>query len=194
MMNFGWKKKIERLRMVIVSTAHPLAKELPPGLSEILAAFGRVAASGDASDLQQEIARIRGQLIDPNEILPLWEPEAVYGWRIQATMYLRDGELWWLVHAARANERTPSETEISLLNKVLEHLGCQPKRHAIIAPTSSPPGEPPLPFGWWTWQNRSPLYEVQVNPNKKSDREKIRIVPLGSRASDGYEPLPIDRA
>lgn len=61
----------------------------------------------------------------------------------------------------------------------------------VIGPTSVPSGEPALPFGWWTWQNGLPLYEIQVNQHKR-DREKVRIVPLGSPETDGYRTLSAD--
>jgi len=183
MMDFGWKMKAERLRMVILSGGHQLARELPPGISKLLEIFARVAETGDGRGLQEEIA---GAPQDGHK--PLWEPIEIHGWKIQATMYRRDDQLWWLVHAERKNERTPSDKDVKLLDKVLEHLGAEPSRHMIIGPRSSPAGEPALPFGWWTWQNGWLLYEIQVNKDK-SDREKIRIVPLGTRETDGYTSL-----
>lgn len=185
MMGFGWKTKAEKLRMVILSAGHQLAKELPPGISAILEIFARVAKSGDASNLQAELANV-----PPDEHKPLWEPIEVHGWTIEATMYFRDGQLWWLVHAIRKNAHAPTDKDISFLDKVLGHLGAEPDRHAIIGPRKSPPGEPPLPFGWWTWRNGWLLYEIQVNKNKKRDEDKIRIVPLGTRETDGYTSLP----
>jgi hypothetical protein len=62
----------------------------------------------------------------------------------------------------------------------------------IIGPRSSPSGEPWLPFGWWTWQNRWPLFAIQVNKNKKRDQDKIRIVPLGTRETEGYQAIFVD--
>lgn len=183
-MDFGWKKKAERLRMVILSGGHQYAKELPSGMSKILEIFARVAQSGDGRGLQDEIASIPA---DP--IKPLWEPIDIHGWAIQATMYIRDGKLWWLVHAERKHGREPADKDIAFLNKILDHLGAEPTRHMIIGPSSSPPGEPALPFGWWTWQNRSQLYDIQMNKDKKRDAAKIRIVPLGTRETDGYTSL-----
>ncbi len=193
-MDFGWKKKAERLRMVILSSAHQLAKELPPGISKMLAVYKRVAEDGGTVGggpaLMQELEReLAPHAQDP---APLWEPIEVHGWRILATMYLRDAKLWWLVHAMRKTEREPSENDVLFLDKVLDHLGAEPTRHAIIGPRSSPPGEGRLAFGWWTWQNRGQLYDIQVNKDKKRDQDKIRIVPLGSRETDGYTSLRTD--
>jgi hypothetical protein len=187
MMDFGWRKKVEKLRMVILSGGHQLARELAPGFSRILESFARAAKSGDGSGLQEEFANIP----QDDHKQQLWEPLEVHGWLIQSTMYLRDGQLWWLVHAVRKNERAPipSDNDVKFLDKVLEQLGAVPVRHAIIGPRSSPAGEPALPFGWWTWRNVWPLYEIQVNKDKRGDPDKIRIVPLGTRETDGYTSL-----
>jgi hypothetical protein len=182
MLDFGWTTKAERLRMVILSAGHQLAKELPPGLAKILETFARVAKSGDGRGLQEELA-----VVPQDEDLPLWEPIEVHGWKIEATMYLRNGQLWWLVHASRRTAQAPSEKDIKILDKVLEHLGAEPTHHAIIGPRSSPTGEEALLLGWWTWRNGWLLYEIQIK-GQGSDA-KLRIVPRGTRASDGYTAL-----
>lgn len=63
-------------------------------------------------------------------------------------------------------------------------------RMVIIGPRSSPPGAELLVFGWWTWFNQWPLYEVQVNKSKR-ESEMVRVVPFGSRATDGYEHVDL---
>lgn len=182
MVDFGWKKKAERLRMVIVSGAHPIAKELPPGMAKILDAFRRVAQTGDGRGLHEEINDIP---IDAE--LPLWEPAEIHGWKFQATLYRKDGALWWLVRAILRGEREPGAKDLVFMDKVLEHLGAVPRRHAIIEPITSPPGEPRIPFGWWTWQNHWPLFDVQTKGYGK--QASMRIVPLGTRETDGYKSL-----
>jgi hypothetical protein len=181
---FGWKKKAEQLRMVLLSGGHQLAKELPSGLTNMLAIFKRADESGAVP--AEGLERIE----HANEPKPLWEPIDVYGWAIQATMYLQSGQLWWLLHAERRNEQEPSDKDVAFLGKILEHLGADPKRDMIIGPGSGPADELGLlPFGWWTWFNRQPLFEIQVNKGKRKDKEKIRIVPLGARETDGYQSL-----
>jgi hypothetical protein len=197
MMDFGWKKKAAQLRMVILSAGHQLAKELPPAVSKTLEIFARVSKTGDGSGMQEEMDRLNREHPDGAKLL--WEPIEVHGWKIQATLYLKedqlqpqpcDQSLWWLVRAVRKNERAPSDKDIVFLDKILDHLGAEPTRNMIIGPRSTPDGERVrLFFGWWTWQNRWPLFDVQVNKDKKRDADKIRIVPLGSRETEGYTAL-----
>lgn len=199
MMDFGWKKKAERLRMVILSAAHQSAKELPPGFAKTLEVFARLSKTGEMRGLQEELDSLIREY--PDEARPLWEPIEVHGWSIEATLYLKEGRLqpqpsdqslWWLVHARRKNDRDPSDKDLVFLNKVIDHLGGEPTRHVIIGPLTALVEEAygRLPFGWWTWQNRWPLYDIQLNKDKKRDKDKIRIVPLGSRETDGYTSLP----
>jgi hypothetical protein len=192
-MDFGWKTKAERLRMVILSCAHQLAKDLPPGISKTLEIFGRVAKIGGEEGVLREemLAVMRDHADEPR---PLWEPIEVHGWKIEATMYLQSNQLWWLVHAVRPTSREPSDKDVAFLDKVLEHLGGDPKRDMIIGPRTSPADDPGrLAFGWWTWFNTSPLFEIQVNESKKRDKEKIRVVPLGAPESEGYVRRSLER-
>lgn len=187
-MDFGWKKKAAHLKMVILSAGHQPAMALPRSLSRVLELYGHVARTGDVAGLQEAIATIE-RSDDPKM---LWEPTEIYGWKIEATLYLQEGQLWWLVHAQRRTAALLRDKEIAILDKVLDLLGADPKRHAIIGPHSSPPGEDPVPFGWWTWRNRDQLYDVHVNKDKKG-KDAVRIVPLGSRETDGYESVLLDR-
>ena len=182
MMYFGWKKKAEILRVTIVSAGHQTAKELPPGIVRVLDIFRQIAESGVGLGMQEAMEAV------PEDVeKPLWEPADIYGWHFQATLYRKDGQLWWLVRAVRKNERAPSDKDLVLLDKVLDHLGAVPRRHAIIEPLSTPAGEERLFFGWWTWQNRWPLLDVQLKG--KGSKAEMRIVPLGTRANDGFESL-----
>lgn len=188
-MAFGWKKKADHLRMTILSAGHQPATELSPDVAQILELFRAAGQTGDTSLLQVEVDRP----LPTGATKLLWEPTEIYGWKIAATMYRQEGQLWWLARAVRRNEQEPSDKDILFLDKVLDHLGAQPKRDMIIGPTSSPPGHERLPFGWWTWKNRAPLFEVQVNKRKKG-LAMMRIVPLGTRPSDGYESIDLTRS
>ncbi len=184
MMNFGWKHKAERLRMVILSAGHQQARELPPSFTKILAIFRRVDETKDGMTLQDEIDRAIAEA--SAETPPLWEPIEIYGWKIQATFYLLNKQLWWLAHAVRKDERAPREKDIVFLDKVLTHLDADPIRDCVIGPRSSPPGAEPLPFGWYTWFNRQALFEVQLHATSRNKKDVMRVVPLGTPPSDGY--------
>lgn len=82
----------------------------------MLAAFGRFAACGERADLQQSLSKIGTIPVDSK---PIWEPMEVYGWKVDATMYRRDEQFWWLVHAERKNETEPRNKDIAVLDKVL---------------------------------------------------------------------------
>lgn len=190
--DLGWKKKTDRLRMAILSAGHQIAKELPPGMAKILELFRQAHRTKDGSHLMGDIERV------PRDVEPrpmLWEPIEVHGWMIAASMYLQNGQLWWIVQARRCKEKSyhsalgTSAKDIVFLHKVLEHLGADLERDVIIGPNSSPPGEPPLPFGWWTWFNRDPLYDVQVKG--QGTAAQLRIVPIGSREDDGFTSVDL---
>lgn len=187
--DFGWKKKAETLRMTMLSAGHQVAIEIQPGLANILQMFKRTAVTKDGTMLLEEIRKVAN---DPIQVL--WEPGQILGWSLNVTMYRKGDEIWWLVHAQRKDDRqTPSEKDVSLLDKVLEHLGANPVEDMIIGPSSSPPGEPALAFGWWTWRNVAPLFEVQVNKDRKG-KDAIRIVRLGAEESDGYARIELKGA
>lgn len=180
MMEFGWKAKAEHLRMVILSSAHQIARELPSGLARALEIFARGRSIAEAlSDLPLD------------EHKPHWALIEVHGWKIKATMYRRDHQLWWLLRASRKNKRAPSEKDVVFLDKILGHLGAEPDHHEIIGPRTVvvEDGRTP-PVGWWTWRNGWLLYEVQVNEAKKRDQDKVRVVPFGTPETDGYVRLP----
>lgn len=189
MLDFGWKKKVDRLRMTMLSVGHFLAKELPVELQRVLMVFRGVATTGDGSPVLDELER---NVPEPEpEDRPTWEPIEISGWLINVTMYLDGNQLWWLLHAARPNERSPSEKDAAFLDKVLDQLGADPRRDMIIGPRSHPDGEAHLPFGWWAWFNRDDLYEMQARGRGKA--AQIRIVPLGSRESEGYVRVPMTK-
>lgn len=186
-MDFGWKKKAERLRMTILSAGHQGAKDLPPGTAAILDLFRRVAESGDGADVKTAFDRIC--VTYAGEPQPMWEPADIHGWKLQATMYLDNGQLWWLLNAVRRNERAPTDKDVVFLDKILEHLGADPARDMIIGPRSTPAGHATLVFGWWTWFNRWPLFEIQTKDEGAGT--ELRVVPLGTRAADGYQTVDL---
>lgn len=93
-MDFGWKKKVERLRVIILSCA-PLF-ELDPLTART------INTMRDATRLRACREEIEGTIEALNEAQAgavqaprtLWEPLELYGWRFEATMYLLDGKPW----------------------------------------------------------------------------------------------------
>jgi hypothetical protein len=197
MQGFGWKKKVGRLRMTILTAGHQGAKELPAGLLKVLSFYRQSVkvlddpTMMDDPMIQEEFGRFSiAEALAPNVQLFPWESIESHGWEIRAAMYLQNDQLWWLLHAQRRTEHRPCKKDVAFLNKVLDYLGADPKRDMIISPTSGPADGPGLlPFGWWTWFNRMTLFEIQVCKDKKSPKEMIRIVPLGTAESDGYVRL-----
>jgi len=182
----GWKVKALKLKTTILVGGHQTAKELPPTFKTILEIYAEANRVGEAFMTEGVIERLP-PLTDAER--PLHEPADINGWHFDAMMYLKDGELWWLVHAIRKDERPPREKDVKLLNHVLELLGCLPT-DAVIAPGSSPATEN-LPFGWWTWRNTAPLQEMQVNPDIKGPRA-LRIVRKGAPETDGFKRMGND--
>jgi hypothetical protein len=189
-LNFGWKRKALTLKVTLLSAGHQIAKELPIGIQKVLDLYRRVHETKDPTGIAEEIERIHKD--HPPEP-QLREPAAIGGWDIDAMLYRKEGNLWWLFHAQRKSAAAPSSGNIAMLYKVLEELGADPKRHVIIGPESGPgPDYDALPFGWWTWRNTDALMEIQVDKNKTGP-DMMRIVPAGSRATDGYEKVDLAR-
>jgi hypothetical protein len=186
MMFGGWQKKALTLREVLLSAGHQVARELPSSISTMLELYREAAKTGDLTQLEAFIAEPR----DEKESKPMWEPASIYGWEIQATFYRLDGKLWWLVRAERRGGREPTEKDIGMLDKVLDLLGAQPMRDMVIGPRSNCASDGFLAFGYWTWPNRHQLNEIQVK-GKKGQDITMRIVPHGTRPTDGYESVDL---
>lgn len=176
----GWKVKALKLKTILL-VGHELAKPMPATLERILALYTEVQQTGDLSLLAGQIEKLP-PVTDAER--PIHEPADINGWHFDAMFYLKDGELWWLVHALRKDEQPPRDKDVKLLYHVLELLGATPA-DAIIAPRSSEFTQN-LPFGWWTWRNVAPLQEMQVNPNLKGVAG-MRIVRKGAPETDGFQ-------
>jgi len=174
--DFGWKKKAERLRMMILAGA-PLF-EIDPLMLRTLETM-RKGLRGQSS--RDEFEQTLGEL---NTSPPsagssfLWEPIDIYGWAVSATMYLLDGKPWWLVRATHKKPQ-PSDKEITMVEKVVGHLGADPVRDRIMNTSFDAHG-----YGmWWTWINQTQLYEFQTDRQTKD----FRVVPEGTPVPVGWE-------
>lgn len=182
----GWKKKAERLKTIVLTGGHQLAQELSPSCVEIFALLRKAAGQGaDIAQISNDINRVTGSA---STVPMVSEPLDAYGWRIRATLYKERHQFWWLVHAERAKlTEPPRPRDIVILHNIIAHLGGDPERDMMIGPTSSPEGEPALPFGWWTWINQHTLLEMQGKGTGRSTQ--LRIVPVGSPETDGFRRM-----
>jgi hypothetical protein len=191
MFEMNWLKKAETFRMVLVSGGHQMAKPLGDGMLKILHALEDAAHGKDVSGLESLANRVAEEHAD--EPKPLWEPVDIYGWGLTACFYRNTNHgLWWLARAIRKDMKSPTDKDLAFLDKVLKHLGCDQTKDTIIGPLNAPTGTPRLPFGWWTWQNKFPLYEIHVNKNV-SKKKMVRVVRVGAAEADGYVRVDLER-
>lgn len=179
-MLFGWKKRIIRLHTMLLAGA-PL-NEIDPALARALEATrGALRGTISREDFDRDMAGIMTPP-DPNApIKHLWEPIELYGWKIEATMYLLDGKPWWL---ARANHKRdePAEKDFTMLRQAIDYLGADPERDCIMNTT----------FGggrgygmWWTWINQAPMMELHTTG--KGNAFNMKALPEGSPVAPGWE-------
>jgi hypothetical protein len=191
----GWKKKAEKLRMIILSAEidQPLSPELAENF-DVMRQFrkGKI----DFDQMQLAMAKLEQQSRAQSSEKWLWEPfsdmrgepQSVYGWTINATMYQLNNQNWWLVRAERRPcDRIP-EKEVLMLGSVLDVLGGHIEHDALSVGELEDNMSEGIPF-MWTWFNQAPLYEVQVSKAKKN----IRVVPRGAPESDGYTKMDLGK-
>lgn len=173
----GWLKKALHLRTIVLCI--PKLTELPPDdfeLFDAMRSFNR--GTIDAAELQR-----RWDAISPSERTPqLHEPLDVYGWNIKATLHAVGGAAWWFATVTRT--KSPSEKDKKVLAKVLDVLGCDPARDILSVSDFDRLVAENVPVMYW-WPNTFELQEIQFNA--KGD---MRMVPRGSRATDGYQKIP----
>lgn len=181
-LDFGWKKKAERLRMIVLSGA-PLF-EIDPLMLRTLETMRRgLRGQASSDEFESTLTDLKAPENEPkpNEPRMVWEPIDLYGWNIAATMYLLDGKPWWLVRATH-KKAEPSTKEFNRVELVAEHLGADPRRDRIMNTTF---GEPNGYGMWWTWINQSPLYEIHTNDTTKD----WRVVLEGTPTAPGYQRI-----
>jgi len=175
-----WKGKLLKLRGIVLAGA-PLYEADPLVI--------------ETFDLMRKI--VRGEITEAdNPVIPqfpesiktwLWESfsdekgenEKIFGWRLDATMYLASGKPWWLVRAQHHLDDPPN---VEQLESAIDFFGADVKRDRIMN----------ISFGhghgyvmWWTWINQFPMLEIQC----RKDPPDMRIVPEGSPLPPGYTRL-----
>lgn len=181
MLTPGWLKKALHLRSIVLCS--PLNK-LP---DTSLDAFDAMRSFRRGTIGFVELKRRTQADHGPSKPM-LHEAAEIYGWNIQAALFDWNGVAWWLVSVARKN--TPTDKDRVILAKVLVTLGCDdPDRDALSVSDFDDVIAEGIPF-MYAWRNMLELQEVQIHKMKRG-KDMIRIVPRGSRASDGYESLPM---
>jgi hypothetical protein len=186
----NWKLKIEKLRTIVLSGC--AIEAAPPGMLAVFDAW-RDRRRGKLSD--DDVATIIASS-PPFEAM-MWEPytdrrgepDNLYGWTFQATMYGVGEQLqpWWLVMARRP--KLPNEKEQAVIKNAMKLLGCHdPDRDHIQT----------IPFGVedggvmeiWSWFHTGPLLEVHITstPAQKG-MGGMRVVREGTPVAPGYERL-----
>lgn len=193
MLSSGWKKKAEKLRLIILSVRieQPLSLEMAE-IFEGMRQFRKEQI--DAAQLEAKYRELESR--QSSEPRWMWEPfsdmrgepQSVYGWTINATMCQLNGQNWWLVRAERMPSDKLADKDVVMLGRVLDVLGGHIEHDALSVGDLEDNVRAGVPF-MWTWFNQAPLYEIQTNKDKKKPKEMIRIVPLGAAESDGYTRL-----
>lgn len=178
----GWRKKVDHIKMIVLSMGD-LVMEMPPDVRIRFDVMRRMFHEGREPTEAEMALTEHGKSNNPDQ---LWEPVDLYGWHIQATMYLLDGKAWWMVGATRKPDDLPSEKDMAWLQKIVDRLGGDLKRD-LLADVIAHSGIADAHI-WVTWINQAQLFEVQINPNFK-DKRSIRIVPLGMAESNGYRRI-----
>ena len=180
----GWLKKALHLR-VIISCA-PI-KDLSPHeveRFEAMRAWRRGPRTDEtALELQrriEEIPKVHTEL--------LHEPLDAYGWSIKASICGMYGQVYWLVGVLRTGSAA-REKDMAMLAKIFGVLGCDDlERDSLSVGAFEDNMAEGIPF-MYLWRNTIELQEFQFHPGKPG-RDGMRIVPRGSRATDGFEKIP----
>jgi hypothetical protein len=178
---------VDKLRLIVLSSA-PLF-EIPAEINATLDIW-RQLTRGTISEEEAEVAIQRLGAPDLAAMKILWEPLsdsvgeliAPQGWNVTATMYLLNGQPWWLVRADHARPSGPTRADDELLSSIVDRLGADPKRDLIM--------DMNFPEARWaryyTWFHSGPLYETHLNKTTVD----LRVVPAGTQPAPGYERLP----
>lgn len=119
----------------------------------------------------------------------LWEPlsdsvgNPIYpeDWNITATLYLLQGQPWWLVRADHSGRSEPTAEAVTLLETIVDRLGADTRRDLIMDMHF-------VEARWaryYTWFHTGPLYETHFNSTTKDFRVVVENTPV----ERGYERI-----
>lgn len=190
----AWKEKLDRQKLIVCSV---YATDPPSHFLKWIEVHRRWNRGEiDEATVMREFPMDQAASVELSDMRVMWEPvhtkkgeeTLVFGWNVQATMYLSNGQPWWLVRASRAG--APSEQDEAALDRIIEHLGGDPNRDLI----TGIPGEDAADRHeiWLTWFNQLPLIDMLYHRNAKhvSPDKRMLIVPRGAPEREGYERMP----
>lgn len=181
-----WRGKVLKLQQIVLSG--PAIEDLPPNLAKILELW-RARHHGKITEEEYLASQANIDLSMPAEHL-IWEPysdergepESLYGWHIEATMYGVSDRPYWLVRANRENTSEPTEQQLKILDKAIEILGCHDTELDQICEFPDADGRLTM---WWSWFHTGPLLEIHIHP-KTTD---MRVVTAGAPLREGYQRM-----
>jgi hypothetical protein len=184
----GWLKKALKLRTIVSCIPDNEIKESPveTDLNDAMRAFRR-----GTIDEQALLDRYKA-LGDTPPPERLHEPAEIYGWRFRATLVRYHGKPWWLVSVERPSG-TASAKDKAMLVKIMGALGCddiERDQLSVMPMDELVAAKVPVMY---LWPNMIQLLDVHIHTEKankgKLHKDAMRLVPRGSRPTDGYEDL-----
>lgn len=183
---------VEKLRRIVLASA-PLV-ELDPVVAQIFDLWRKLTRHeiAEADAARQLQAWTTGDRTEAAWRQFIWEPlsDTVgdpilhYGWEINATLYLANGQPWWLVRANHNRARTgPSDNDKKQLAKVVERLGARDPARDLLYVMNH---EELRWAHYYAWFHHGPLLETHVNARTRD----LRIEEEGTPLADGFERVP----
>lgn len=182
----SWQKNAWMLRTIVLSI--PKLQPIDDGVIECfetMRAFNRGTITLD--ELRARLAKLgpppKGSLLSN----ALHEPLEFHGWTVAATLVDWRGKAWWLAFVTKRT-KSCSEGDKRWLYRVLDVIGCDPENDRVSMSTLEDLVAESVSF-IYAWPNTFERTEVQLN--KAGD---MRIVPHGTRPTDGFERIPDDES
>lgn len=174
----SWQQNALMLRTIVLSMPElQTIEETDIEKFEAMRAFNR----GTLTE-EEALARIRAlPARDTNWNKVLHEPLEFHGWTVDCTLLDWRGSAWWVAHVTKSGVRV-TDGDRRWLHRVLDVIGCDPAADLISVTGLDSCVEHRIPC-LYAWPNVFERSEIQFGKNG------MRIVPKGTRPSDGFERM-----
>lgn len=135
--NLGLEQLVHKLKIIVLSST-PLA-EIPTRLNDTFEMFRRsTRGTITTTEIEDFVSRIGDR--DPwEDARVMWEPlsdshgEEITpnGWQVKATLYLLNGQPWWLADAKRDPHSPPTPEDDAVLDDIMNQLGADTRRDLV---------------------------------------------------------------